>query len=169
MLAMQYKFTLPASYDMAIIKRRIEQAGPKLDNFCGLLFKTFLYSCTEDGSPENRYAPFYLWQDAESMHHFLQSAGFAALTAEFGWPKIHCWTVFHAPDANAISQAAYAVIREGKVCPFDDLNTVATQDMLCAWDISRWQRITANFFKEWPVTNPHETIYRIGYVAHGGI
>lgn len=31
MLAMQYRFTLPADYDMAIVRRRIADFGHRLD------------------------------------------------------------------------------------------------------------------------------------------
>ncbi|WP_380181900.1 DUF4865 family protein [Kalamiella sp. sgz302252] len=167
MLAMQYRFTLPADYDMAIIKKRIELAGPKLDNFPGLLFKTFLYCCKKEGSPENRYAPFYLWRDTLSMQRFLQSPGFAALTRDFGWPRVDVWTVLHAPDAATLDQASYAVIGQKKILPFSDLNTVASEAMLCGWDTSRWRLLTADFTKDRPSVDPDKTAYRIGYIARG--
>jgi hypothetical protein len=44
MLAMQYSFTFPADYDMAIIERRIAENGHRLDGFPGLLFKAYLYA-----------------------------------------------------------------------------------------------------------------------------
>jgi len=39
MIAMQYRFPLPADYDMAIIDRRIADKGHLTDGFPGLLFK----------------------------------------------------------------------------------------------------------------------------------
>jgi len=33
MIVMQYRFTLPADYDMTIIEKRIEENGAKLDGF----------------------------------------------------------------------------------------------------------------------------------------
>jgi len=62
MIIMQYRFTLPADYDMSIIEQRILSKGSKLDGFPGLLFKAFLFSCRDDAAlsaEENRYAPLY--------------------------------------------------------------------------------------------------------------
>jgi hypothetical protein len=36
MLAMQYGFTLPADFDMDIIRRRVTAKGPAVDGFPGL-------------------------------------------------------------------------------------------------------------------------------------
>ncbi len=44
MLAMQYSFTLPADYDMAIIQDRITRFGHLLDNAPQLLIKAYLYA-----------------------------------------------------------------------------------------------------------------------------
>ena len=58
MLAMQYTFTLPADYDMDIIRQRVTTKGPAVDGFPGLGFKAFLYTRRGDHGPENLYAPF---------------------------------------------------------------------------------------------------------------
>lgn len=89
MLAMQYEITLPADYDMAVIRRRIAEKGHLLDGFPGLGFKAWLYSMSDDPvlpGGTNRYAPFYLWHDGEGMNAFLGGAGFAALARDFGRP-----------------------------------------------------------------------------------
>ena len=44
MLAMQYSFTLPADYDMDIIRRRVASKGPLIDGLPGLGFKAYLYA-----------------------------------------------------------------------------------------------------------------------------
>ena len=62
MHAMQYEITLPADYDMAIIRHRVATRGSMTDGFDGLGLKA--YAIRErgvDGSPVNQYAPFYLW------------------------------------------------------------------------------------------------------------
>ena len=59
MLAMQYTFTLPADYDMDIIRQRVTTKGPAVDGFPGLGFKAFLYTRRGDHGPENLYAPFF--------------------------------------------------------------------------------------------------------------
>jgi len=52
MIVMQYRFTLPADYDMAIVEKRIAQNGARLNGFAGLLFKAFLVSRREDAHTE---------------------------------------------------------------------------------------------------------------------
>ncbi|MEQ0277559.1 DUF4865 family protein [Klebsiella sp. CN_Kp100] len=39
MIVMQYRFTLPADYDMAVIDTHIQENGAKLDGFPGLLLR----------------------------------------------------------------------------------------------------------------------------------
>ncbi len=60
MYAMQYAFTLPADYDMQIIRRRMADRGHMTDGFAGLGVKDYLIR--EHGkaaSALNQYAPFY--------------------------------------------------------------------------------------------------------------
>jgi hypothetical protein len=42
-LAMQYRFALPADYDMAIVERRIAEKGPALDGWPGLRAKALSF------------------------------------------------------------------------------------------------------------------------------
>jgi len=44
MLAMQYCFSLPADYDMAIVRRRISDNGHRMNGFPKLVFKAFLHA-----------------------------------------------------------------------------------------------------------------------------
>jgi hypothetical protein len=74
MIAMQYSFVLPADYDMAIVRERIAVKGKLLDNLPGLIFKAYLHAERGATAMENTYAPFYLWQDEEAMHGFLNGA-----------------------------------------------------------------------------------------------
>jgi hypothetical protein len=61
MHAMQYEITLPADYDMEIIRERVATRGAALDDFAGLGLKAYLIrERGVDGSPVNQYAPFYL-------------------------------------------------------------------------------------------------------------
>ena len=111
MIAMQYAFTLPADYDMAIIRRRIAEKGHLLDRFPQLCFKAYLYA--ERGErpgpgDENAYAPFYLWQQSEGMNAFLGGAGFAALARSFGWPSVRTWSVWQTELAADLRAATHA-------------------------------------------------------------
>lgn len=94
MYAMQYEITLPADYDMAIIRDRVASKGYLLDNFPGLGLKAYLMrSYGQDDSLANQYAPFYLWADIAGMSRFLWGGGgFAALATSFGRPAVQTWT-----------------------------------------------------------------------------
>ncbi|MFJ9690938.1 DUF4865 family protein [Kitasatospora sp. NPDC101183] len=92
MHAMQYEITLPADYDMGIIRRRVAERGHLLDDHPGLGLKAYLVrERGRDGSPVNQYAPFYLWRTAEGMNGFLWGPGFRGLSADFGRPAVRHW------------------------------------------------------------------------------
>ncbi|WP_327682808.1 DUF4865 family protein [Kitasatospora sp. NBC_00458] len=92
MHAMQYEITLPADYDMAIVRRRIAAKGHLLDDHPGLGLKAYLVRERGlDGSPVNQYAPFYLWRTHEGMNGFLWGPGFRGLSADFGRPAVRHW------------------------------------------------------------------------------
>ncbi|PWI45441.1 DUF4865 family protein [Streptomyces sp. ICBB 8177] len=118
MYAMQYEITLPADYDMGIIRRRVASRGPALDGFAGLGFKAYLVRDRADGSPVNAYAPFYLWHDTAGMNRFLWGGGgFQGIVRDFGRPVVRHWTgVGHepGPDRAAVPTAA---VRETEAVP----------------------------------------------------
>ncbi|OLB81457.1 MAG: DUF4865 domain-containing protein [Actinobacteria bacterium 13_2_20CM_2_71_6] len=97
--AMQYEITLPADYDMDIIRHRIATKGPILDNFPGLGLKAYgIRVRGVDGSPVNQYAPFYLWTAKEAMNTFLWGGGFSGIIESFGRPEVQHWTgIGYAP------------------------------------------------------------------------
>ena len=119
MIAMQYSFTLPADYEMDIIRRRIAERGHFTDDFPLLGFKAYLYAERAQGrSRDNLYAPFYLWDDNEGMNAFLGGPGFAALVASFGRPSISVWSVWHAQRPSDPGSARYAT-REVVAIPLE--------------------------------------------------
>ncbi|MEU9040245.1 MULTISPECIES: DUF4865 family protein [unclassified Kitasatospora] len=92
MHAMQYEITLPADYDMGIIRKRVADKGHLLDAYPGLGLKAYLVRERGlQGSPVNQYAPFYLWRTAEGMNSFLWGPAFRGLSADFGRPAVHHW------------------------------------------------------------------------------
>jgi hypothetical protein len=113
---MQYGFTLPADYDMGIIRRRIADKGHLLDDFDGLVFKAYLHAGRGDArlpSRDNLYAPFYLWRDADAMQRFLCGGGFAALSDAFGRPAVRSWQAWSAalaPDARGATCASREIV-----------------------------------------------------------
>ncbi len=94
MHAMQYEITLPADYDMQIIRTRVATGGKALDNLPGLGLKA--YAIRERGvlgAPVNEYAPIYLWNDAGAMARFLVGGGgFQNIVRDFGRPVVRHWT-----------------------------------------------------------------------------
>ncbi|OIQ77409.1 hypothetical protein GALL_409020 [mine drainage metagenome] len=135
MLAMQYSFTLPADYDMSIIRRRIETKGHLTDGFPQLVFKAFLHAGRDsqrNHAPENLYAPFYLWDRPEGMNRFLGSQGFTAVTQAFGWPSVKIWSVWHArvqPNIAAATRATREVI---PIRPYAHLSDLGMAEIECA-------------------------------------
>lgn len=165
MIVMQYHFTLPADYDMAIIEKRIADNGARLEGFAGLLFKAFLVSRREEGhTGENRYAPLYVWEHAGAMAQFLQSPGFRKLTQDFGWPKIETWLALRLPAVDEVKDAAWLSMTRQPIAAHCDLSALALHAPLCAWDVSRWQLLQVSF-ADAPQAGKEN--YRIGYMARG--
>ncbi|MHA6761076.1 DUF4865 family protein [Streptacidiphilus sp. PAMC 29251] len=90
---MQYTISLPADYDMAIIRRRVKLGGHLLDDFTGLGLKAYLIrERGVDGSPVNAYAPLYFWNDPEALGRFLWGGqGFGRIVTDFGRPTVRHW------------------------------------------------------------------------------
>ena len=94
MYAMQYQISLPADYDMQIIRDRVTQTGHLMDGYPGLEFKAYLIQEKTKGAPRNAYAPFYLWRDIDGMRQFCWGEpGYSAIVRDFGRHPIHDWTV----------------------------------------------------------------------------
>lgn len=187
MLAMQYSFTLPADYDMAIIRRRIADKGHLLDDFPGLAFKAYLHAARSDTdvpSRDNLYAPFYLWRDIEGMNSFLGGAGFAALTRDFGRPTVRTWMPWHTELADNLRGAACATREQIPIPAHADLGTLreteaaaARQDRaagalaaVSAYDPTGWTLLR---FRLWPSLRPDlaradRQLYRVGHVSQPG-
>ncbi|MDG4863760.1 DUF4865 family protein [Streptomyces sp. T-3] len=123
MHAMQYEITLPADYDMGIIRKRVETKGHLTDEFPGLGLKAYLIrERGTDESPVNQYAPFYLWRTAEGMNSFLWGPGFQGLCADFGRPVVQHWAgVAYEEGPSAAQPPAVAVRRRVPMTEYPDL------------------------------------------------
>lgn len=175
MIAMQYRFRLPADYDMGIITTRIRENGHRLDGFPGLLLKAYCY--TEYGGaqscPDALYAPFYLWQDSDSMTRFLTSSGFQRLTQDFGWPQIDSWLVLHYQPAPELARSSFARRIITPVAPYSDLaqcshlrDTPTEQSsQILAWDVQTWRHLTFQLSPQ-PFSDDNAAEhYRVGHLS----
>ena len=184
MIAMQYSITLPADYDMAIIRRRIAEKGHTLDDFPGLVFKAWLHASRDDAAlsgRDNLYAPFYLWRDSEGMNAFLGSAGFATLARDFGRPVVRTWMPWQAELATDLRGAAGATRELAAIPAHAELAALqaaeaeaARQDRaagalaaISAYDPSRWTLLRLRL---WPalhadLARADRQLYRVGHVS----
>ncbi|MGC5012274.1 DUF4865 family protein [Streptosporangium sp. DT93] len=121
MYAEQYEITLPADYDMRIIRERVARSGHLLDDRAGLGLKAYLIrERGTDGSPVNQYTPFYLWNDAAAMAHFLVGGGgFQNIVRDFGRPAVHHWTGLAAVAGPARATVPAAASRRVTELPAD--------------------------------------------------
>ncbi|MEU6684608.1 DUF4865 family protein [Streptomyces sp. NPDC046832] len=156
MHAMQYELTLPADYDMDIIRDRVAGRGHLLDDWEGLGLKAYLIRERGlRGSPVNRYAPFYLWNTVHGMNAFLWGGGFQGVGDDFGRPSVRQWTGL-AYEEGSGSRPRFAVRRRQPV-PEDRTLADAVADAVgeagrlaaadgalfaaAAVDTSRWESV----------------------------
>lgn len=184
MIAMQYRFVLPADYDMAIIRKRIADKGHLLDGFPGLGFKAYLHGAKDDPElpgRENRYAPFYLWRDAEGMNAFLAGEGFAALVQAFGRPAVQTWSVWHTDAEADLAATACATLDRLEIPPGMPVDACRDAEMqvlradraagalaaVSAFEPGGWTRLRLRL---WPELRPDLVrdgcqAYRVGHVS----
>ncbi|MGW2595423.1 DUF4865 family protein [Streptomyces sp. NPDC001515] len=111
MHAMQYEITLPADYDMNVIRDRVATRAHLLDDFDGLGVKAYLIRERGADSPVNQYAPFYLWTRPEGMNAFLWGPGFQGIVRDFGRPAVQHWTVLSYAEGPASAAEPRAATR----------------------------------------------------------
>jgi hypothetical protein len=128
MIAMHYRFPLPADYDMAIIDRRIAEKGHLTDGFPGLLFKAYLSARKAGMGHDNAYAPFYVWNTVEGMHAFLNGPGFAAVSSAFGRPAVATWLVWQAELRPGFEDARFATVERLPIAPGTDLEALRGEE-----------------------------------------
>ncbi|WP_115717851.1 DUF4865 family protein [Gallaecimonas mangrovi] len=177
MSAMQYHISLPADYDMAIIKRRITDKGHLLDGYSGLHFKAYLYS---GGEQAKSYAPFYLWRCSEALSRFVTGSGFASLEAAFGRPRIDTWQPLATHIGPQLTAANYAVKKVQLVAPDQALAELLQQQLdwqdshadalasISAFNPQNWTLMQLQLLRDKPnVVSAGESVFHCSYVALG--
>ena len=183
MLTMQYRITLPADYDMDIIRRRIAERGHLTDDFPRLAFKVYLYADRSKpyaAGRENRYAPFYLWHDTEGMNAFLGGAGFAGVVASFGRPVVRMWSVWRAEVAPNLSIATHATLETVPISAHIALSAMhdaehanARVDLdrgalaaISAFDAAEWTAIRFRLWRDAAAAfSENVDVYQVGHVS----
>ncbi|MFE4993663.1 DUF4865 family protein [Streptomyces mirabilis] len=118
MHATQYELTLPADYDMGIVRARVSRVGHLLDDWEGLGFKTYLMrERGVHGSPVNQYAPFYLWNTVEGMNSFLWGGAFQGLVDDFGRPVVQNWTGLAYEEGGGAGAPPQVAVRRRQPVP----------------------------------------------------
>jgi hypothetical protein len=137
MIIMQYEISLPADYDMAIIKRRIAEKGAAFDTFSGLGLKCFVVrEKGQCGASANEYSPIYLWPNSDAMGNFIAGPAFAAVNNAFGRPITRTWSAL----AFARSQRPHDMTSIGAVTQVrvelpsaTDLTMLRDREVAAAW------------------------------------
>ena len=184
MIAMHYRFALPADYDMEIVRRRIVEKGPLLDNFLHLRFKAYLWAERGGDSRENLYAPFYLWDNSLGLSDFVCGDGFAAVSQAFGWPQVKTWAVWSAALSDAASQARFATCEILPIAPHAALGEWRRRDSeaaqeavasggalaaVAAFEPTQWTRVRFRLWGEAPPAGGEAgQIYRVGHLSRPG-
>jgi hypothetical protein len=178
---MQYSFTLPADYDMAIVERRIAEKGPALDGLPGLRAKAYLSARRDGTRHENLYAPFYVWDDASAMSGFLTGRGFAGVSEAFGWPQVRVWIVWRARLARAVEQARFATREIAPIASHASLDALKTQENEAAdeaidhgalaavsgFEPTTWTRVRFRLWRASPERRDECALYAVGHVSLG--
>lgn len=127
MIAMQYRFVLPRSYEMGVIERRIAEKGPVTDDFPGLGFKAYLWAIAGEDGPENLYAPFYLWREDAAMTRFLGGPIFKVVSGDFGWPVVRTWLPWRTALPDRLGEARFATREIRAIAAHADLAALERQ------------------------------------------
>lgn len=184
MIAMHYRFPLPADYDMAIIDRRIADKGRFTDGFPGLLFKAYLSAHKDGTGRDNAYAPFYVWNTVEGMHAFLNGAGFAALSASFGRPAVETWLVWQAQLRPGFAQARFASVARQAIPPGTDLEALRQRETMLAiadvedggalaavtgYEPATWTLVRFRLWQGEPPAGADSSllVYTVGHISEG--
>jgi hypothetical protein len=184
MYAMQYELTLPADYDMEIIRKRVRDRGARTDGFPGLGVKAYLIrERGVSGSPVNQYAPFYVWREISGMGTFLWGGGaFTGIVDDFGRPPVRHWTGVDYQSGPTNDTTPVAATRRIEpiapgVDPTDPVRVAQQQlaeragqagvhSTALAVDPQRWELVHFTLWTETPPESPDDR-YEVLHTSRG--
>lgn len=109
---LQYRFRLPAGFDMASVRQRVRERHAPFDTMAGLGWKAFLIrEAGVEGATDNQYAPVYSWRDPAEATRFLTGPFFRGVTDAFGWVPVEGWILLGQRDGPARAAPPRALFR----------------------------------------------------------
>jgi hypothetical protein len=186
MYAMQYEITLPADYDMQVIRKRVADRGHMTDVFAGLGLKAYLIrERGKAGATLNQYSPFYLWNDTRGMNRFLwEGGGFQGIVESFGRPVALTWSGLRCQRGAAAGALPRIATRERVSIPHEADLAHAARDAVaeveriakethvfmsaCAIDPRSWERVTFTLWTEMPEADIPGERYEVLHLSRPG-
>jgi hypothetical protein len=128
LFAAQYKITLPADYDMNIIRDRVKNNGHKTDGFLDLRYKLYLITEKEVmGNIQNSYCPLYVWKSHEGFNEFLFNGFYDNILRSFGWQRVEIGVPLFDTTTVKIAEAAFCFHLTGVIPPQESLTHLREQ------------------------------------------
>jgi hypothetical protein len=113
MYATYYDRTFPVDHDMDLVRERVVEVGPSMDEHHGLGFKAYLIR-------DNQVSSFYLWHDPVAMAaFFFGESGFADLVRNSGRPTVEHWLGVAVAPGGAPDDQPRAASRRITALPHD--------------------------------------------------
>ena len=180
-LAMQYSFTLPADYDMAIVERASPKKARRSTAGGACAPRPTCPPAATLTQRENLYAPFYVLDDAAAMSGFLNGRGFAGVSDAFGWPEVRTWIVWRAALAPDLEQARFATREIAPIEPHAALDELEAQEneavdeavdrgalaAVAGFEPTRWTRVRFRMWRGRPGRRDGVALYDVGHVSLG--
>lgn len=178
MIATQYKISLPADYDMEIIRERVRINGHKTDGFKDLKFK--LYLITEkglNGNLQNSYCPLYLWESNEGLNEFLFNGYYDNILRSFGWQRVEVGIPLFDTTTAKIAEAKYCLQTTYTIKPQESLTNVseyihehipkiAEAEYVVIYNPEKWQYDMVYFLNDLElITDFNGVVYNILHVS----
>jgi hypothetical protein len=123
MIAMQYTIRLARDFSVQRIRERVEARHCLFDDLPGLIHKTFLFN-----EREGLYAPFYVWECNTPARDFLTGPLFQGLVANFGRPRVRCWSILEFKDMSPSACVEKALKEVDSIAAEEDLGALKSRE-----------------------------------------
>lgn len=172
MNCLQYRITLPADYNMELIRERVMLNGYKTDKFDGLLYKFYLMAEKAEGGFQNEYAPLYIWATHHGINKFLFEGYFDSIPTSFGWQTIDNMVPYVIE--GDLAKAKFVVQLNHKIKATDQMIKPAfTQSVdtavaqMLVYNPATWVVSEYYFFDTKPSVKSNYAIYEVLHISEG--